>query len=117
MWRVLTDYEELARVVPFLEESRPVKYQNSRRLQLFQRAAFSSPFWKLAGEGVLDVEERLLPLGLREIRFKMIQGDFEVMHSPMLMEICAKFHCQVFLHLFAFPFNNSKCHLCLLHAQ
>lgn len=69
-------------MVPFLEESKPLKFQNSRRLQLFQRAAFSNPFWKLDGEGILDVEERMLPLGLREIRFRMIKGDFEVKHSP-----------------------------------
>lgn len=75
---MLTDYDELKDIIPFLRESRTLAYQSPNRLKIFQRASFSNSFWSLQGEGILDVEERQLPLGLKEIRFKMVEGDFEV---------------------------------------
>ncbi|GMH39940.1 hypothetical protein BSKO_07844 [Bryopsis sp. KO-2023] len=86
VWGVLTDYAQLRKVVPFLVESKALG-QSSARVRLFQRAVFcSSPFWKLQGEGLLDVEERLLPMGMREIRFRMVEGDFEEYYGRWLLE-------------------------------
>lgn len=82
---MLTDYDELKEIVPFLKESRPLAYQSSKRLKIYQKASFSNSFWSLEGEGILDVEERQLPLGLKEIRFKMVEGDFEVWGNHSLV--------------------------------
>ena len=47
-----------------------------------QRGCSQGTLWRLAAEAVLEVSEVRGGLGVRELRFHMIEGDFKVsMHS------------------------------------
>ena len=43
-----------------------------------QRGCSQGVLWRLEAEAVLEVEEARLPLGRREARFSMVEGDFKV---------------------------------------
>lgn len=42
-----------------------------------QRGCSQGVLWRLEAEAVMEVEEARLPLGRREARFSMIEGDFK----------------------------------------
>lgn len=50
----------------------------SLQMRLRQRACSQGVLWRLEAEALLEVEEVQLPLGRREARFAMLEGDFQV---------------------------------------
>ena len=75
---MLTNYNQLASFVPNLEHCERLPGAPPGKQRILQQACSQSIFCRLQAEAVLDVEERILPLGRRELVFTMVSGDFKV---------------------------------------
>ena len=49
-----------------------------RQVWIRQRGCSQGVLWRLEAQALLEVEEAKLPLGRREARFTMLEGDFQV---------------------------------------
>lgn len=78
VWRVLTNYERLADFVPNLEACERLPSPRPGRVLMRQRGCSQGVLWRLEAEAVMEVEEVRGPLGRREARFTMLEGDFKV---------------------------------------
>ncbi|KAL4445809.1 hypothetical protein ABPG77_009008 [Micractinium sp. CCAP 211/92] len=86
VWRVLTNYERLADFVPNLESCERLPSQRAGKVLLRQRGCSQGVLWRLEAEALLEVEEVRLPLGRREARFSMLEGDFQEMSGRWVVE-------------------------------
>lgn len=62
-----------------------------QQVLLRQRGCSQGVLWRLEAEALLEVEEVRLPLGRREARFSMLEGDFQVrtfLHPPCRGQVC-----------------------------
>ncbi|KAK8639636.1 hypothetical protein V6N13_138009 [Hibiscus sabdariffa] len=80
VWNILTDYEKLADLIPGLAVSKVVE-KKDKFARLFQIGQQKLPLGlKFNAKGVIDCYEKdveILPNGRkREIKFKMVEGDF-----------------------------------------
>ncbi|KAK8499606.1 hypothetical protein V6N13_131966 [Hibiscus sabdariffa] len=80
VWNILTDYEKLADLIPGLAVSKVVE-KKDKFARLFQIGQQKLPLGlKFNAKGVIDCyekDEEILPNGRkREIKFKMVEGDF-----------------------------------------
>eukprot|EP00803_Ostreobium_quekettii_P006825 evm.model.scf_9.11 EVM.evm.TU.scf_9.11 scf_9:175515-177886(-) len=73
VWRVLTNYRALPRVVPDLVASEVLPGGRKGRTLLRQKARNGGDFWGVEAEGVLEMEEVELASGALEIRFRMVE--------------------------------------------
>jgi hypothetical protein len=78
VWKVLTNYNSLAEFVPNLDLCERVAGAPVGKQRLRQRACSQSLYWRLQAEAVLDVQEVWGSMGRRELRFSMVEGDFQV---------------------------------------
>ncbi|XP_039021401.1 uncharacterized protein LOC120153536 [Hibiscus syriacus] len=90
VWNILTDYEKLADVIPGLAVSKVVE-KNDKFARLFQIGQQNLPLGlKFNAKGVIDCYEKdveMIPNGKkREIKFKMIEGDFTNFEGTWLIE-------------------------------
>ncbi|WP_017315079.1 SRPBCC family protein [Mastigocladopsis repens] len=84
VWKVLTDYEALADFVPSLAKSRLVKHpQGGIRLEQVGSGRFLR--FNFCARVVLDLEEKFL----KEINFRMVEGDFKDFSGSWLLEPCS----------------------------
>ncbi|KAL4425806.1 hypothetical protein ABPG75_009822 [Micractinium tetrahymenae] len=86
VWRVLTNYERLAEFVPNLESCERLPSLRAGKVLLRQRGCSQGVLWRLEAEALLEVEEARLPLGRREARFSMLEGDFQEMSGRWVVE-------------------------------
>lgn len=86
VWKVLTHYERLPEFVPNLEECRRVAATRPGHITLIQRACSQSALWRLEASALLEIEELSLPLGRKEARFRMLQGDFKELSGCWVVE-------------------------------
>lgn len=86
VWRVLTNYERLADFVPNLESCERLPSPRTGRVWIRQRGCSQGVLWRLEAEAVIAVEEVRLPLGRREARFNMVDGDFKEMSGRWVVE-------------------------------
>lgn len=84
VWEVLTDYEELPTFVPNLDTTERVPGAPPGRVWLKQRGCSQSLFWRLQAAATLELREVQRPLGRRELRFHMVEGDFQVRIVPVV---------------------------------
>ena len=98
VWRVITDYDNLADFVPNLVVSEQLPSNVTGRIQLRQIGCSQSVFWRLEAEAVLECVEVHKPMGAKELRFKAIEGDFQVIIACVVMQNCPSVatHCQTF---------------------
>ncbi|GMI75962.1 hypothetical protein like AT4G01650 [Hibiscus trionum] len=94
VWNILTDYEKLADLIPGLAVSKVVE-KNDKFARIFQIGQQNLPFGlKFNAKGVIDCYEKdveILPNGKkREIKFKMIEGDFTNFEGTWLIEQLSK---------------------------
>jgi hypothetical protein len=75
---VLTDYERLPEFVPNLESCERLPSAVPGRSCIRQRGCSQSTLWRIEAEAVLEIQEKRLPLGCRELQFRMLEGDFKV---------------------------------------
>ncbi|KAL4323537.1 hypothetical protein GQ457_11G001920 [Hibiscus cannabinus] len=80
VWNILTDYEKLADLIPGLAVSKVVE-KKDKFARLFQIGQQKLPLGlKFNAKGVIECyeeDEEILPNGRkREIKFKMVEGDF-----------------------------------------
>ena len=78
VWRVITDYDHLADFVPNLVVSERLPTNVTGRVHLRQIGCSQSVFWRLEAEAVLECVEVNKAMGAKELRFKAIEGDFQV---------------------------------------
>lgn len=78
VWRVITDYDNLAEFVPNLVISEQIPSNVTGRIRLHQVGCSQSVFWRLEAEAVLECVEVHKAMGAKELRFKAIEGDFQV---------------------------------------
>ncbi|XP_022158714.1 uncharacterized protein LOC111025172 isoform X2 [Momordica charantia] len=90
VWNILTDYERLADFIPGLALSQIV-YKTDNHARLFQVGQQNLAFGlKFNAKGTIDCYEKdleRLPFGKkRVIKFKMIEGDFELFEGEWSIE-------------------------------
>lgn len=90
MWNILTDYERLADFIPGLALSQ-LLFKIGNHARLFQVGEQTLAFGlKFNAKGTIDCYENdleRLPLGKRRvIKFKMIEGDFELFEGEWSIE-------------------------------
>ena len=108
VWRVITDYDNLADFVPNLVVSEQIPSNVTGRIRLHQIGCSQSVFWRLEAEAVLECVEVHKAMGAKELRFKAIEGDFQVTIAYLAAQNCPP------APLFAA--SNFSCHLaCKLH--
>ena len=105
VWRVITDYDNLADFVPNLVVSERLPSNVTGRIQLRQIGCSQSVFWRLEAEAVLECVEVHKPMGAKELRFKAIEGDFQVIIAYLAIH---------HLHLCLTYCHTSQC---ILHAS
>ena len=88
VWRVITDYDNLADFVPNLVVSERLPSNVTGRIQLRQIGCSQSVFWRLEAEAVLECVEVHKAMGAKELRFKAVEGDFQVSIACLAMQIC-----------------------------
>ena len=81
VWRVITDYDNLADFVPNLIVSERLPSNATGRVHLRQLGCSQSVFWRLEAEAVLECVEVHKTMGAKELRFKAIEGDFKASPS------------------------------------
>lgn len=86
VWRVLTDYEALPSFIPNLERCERLANAPPGRIRLRQLGCSQGALWRLEAEAVLEVEEVAGPLGRREARFTMVEGDFKQLSGRWIVE-------------------------------
>jgi ribosome-associated toxin RatA of RatAB toxin-antitoxin module len=86
VWRVLTDYEALPSFVPNLESCQRVACPTQGRVWVRQRGCSQAALWRLEASALLEIEELALPLGRREARFRMVEGDFREFEGRWVVE-------------------------------
>lgn len=86
VWQVLTDFETLPNFVPNLEKCDRLPNPPPGKVLLRQRGCSQGALWRLEAEAVLEVEEVKGPLGRREARFRMIEGDFKYLSGRWIVE-------------------------------
>ena len=86
VWRVITDYDNLAEFVPNLVVSERLPSNVTGRIQLRQIGCSQSVFWRLEAEAVLECVEVHKAMGAKELRFKAIEGDFQVIFACLAMQ-------------------------------
>lgn len=86
VWRVITDYDNLADVVPDLIVCQRLPSRSPQRIRLRQRAGHSSEYLRVEAEGILEVEEVVLTNNVKELRFNMVKGDFKEFYGRFLLE-------------------------------
>lgn len=87
VWRVITDYDNLADFVPNLVVSERLPSNVTGRIQLRQIGCSQSVFWRLEAEAVLECVEVHKAMGAKELRFKAVEGDFQVSIACLAMQI------------------------------
>ncbi|XP_038874642.1 uncharacterized protein LOC120067209 [Benincasa hispida] len=90
VWNILTDYERLADFIPGLALSQ-ILFKIGNHVRLFQVGEQNLAFGlKFNAKGIIDCYENdleRLPLGKRRvIKFKMIEGDFELFEGEWSIE-------------------------------
>lgn len=75
---MLTNYNSLAEFIPNLDLCERVVGAPPGRQRLRQRACSQGVYWRLQAEAVVDVQEVVGAMGRRELRFSMVEGDFQV---------------------------------------
>ncbi|XP_021281105.1 uncharacterized protein LOC110414312 isoform X2 [Herrania umbratica] len=98
VWKILTDYEKLADIIPGLAVSKVVE-KKDKFARLYQIGQQNLPLGlKFNAKGVLDCYEKdleILPSGKkREIQFKMVEGDFTRFEGTWLIEQLNKGKCK-----------------------
>ena len=83
VWQVLMDFESLPEFIPNLELTQRVPGAPPGRVWLRQRGCSQSLFWRLQAAALLELREVQRPLGRRELRFHMIEGDFQVSYCVL----------------------------------
>lgn len=76
VWRVVTDYERLAEFIPNLAQCKRLPGAPRGRIHLRQRGCSQGGLWRLEATSTLELVERRLTKGRREVRFKQLEGDF-----------------------------------------
>ena len=75
----MRDYEALADVVPNLAVCKRLPDPKGQKaVFLYQKAFSQTVFWRIEASAVLRVTERASTGDVRELRFNMVSGDFEV---------------------------------------
>eukprot|EP00873_Tetraselmis_striata_P018061 jgi/Tetstr1/438325/TSEL_026892.t1 len=82
VFKVLTDYKRLPSVVPNLLSCQMLSPPRPGVTRVKQVAGSQA----LQAESVLDIEAGTLPLGAKELRFSMVEGDFEQFSGRWLLE-------------------------------
>ena len=79
VWQVLTDFEKLLDVVPYLIACKEVPSPDPETKRLLQSAGIQCSWWKLLAQALLEIRFQEHPSGQRkELHFNMIEGDFKV---------------------------------------
>ena len=79
VWQVLTNFEKLLDVVPYLIACEEVPSPNPETKRLRQSAGIQCSWWKLWAQALLEIRFQELSSGQRkELHFNMIEGDFKV---------------------------------------
>ncbi|KAI8111305.1 hypothetical protein M9434_004877 [Picochlorum sp. BPE23] len=87
VWGVLTDYEALPGFVPNLEVCERLPSVKPGVTRLRQVGCSQSILWRLEAEAELEVEEVDSSSSWRkEVRFRMISGDFEELYGRWIVE-------------------------------
>ncbi|WPT12333.1 hypothetical protein PSENEW3_00003472 [Picochlorum sp. SENEW3] len=87
VWGVLTDYEALPGFVPNLEVCERLPSAKPGVTRLRQVGCSQSILWRLEAEAELEVEEVDTSSSWRkEVRFRMVSGDFEELYGRWIVE-------------------------------
>eukprot|EP00204_Picochlorum_oklahomense_P000283 CAMPEP_0118807926 /NCGR_PEP_ID=MMETSP1161-20130426/35723_1 /TAXON_ID=249345 /ORGANISM="Picochlorum oklahomensis, Strain CCMP2329" /LENGTH=972 /DNA_ID=CAMNT_0006737311 /DNA_START=146 /DNA_END=3062 /DNA_ORIENTATION=+ len=86
VWGVLTDYEALPGFVPNLEVCERLPSAKPGVTRLRQVGCSQSILWRLEAEAELEVEEVDSSSWRKEVRFRMISGDFEELYGRWIVE-------------------------------
>lgn len=86
VWGVLTDYEALPGFVPNLEVCERLPSAKPGVMRLRQVGCSQSILWRLEAEAELEVEEVDSSSWRKEVRFRMISGDFEELYGRWIVE-------------------------------
>lgn len=80
VWHVLTDYDQLASIVPNLAQCHRVQGSKPGSTLLYQKGFCQTVFWRLEAAAVLEVThtQGTSNGGRRELQFQMVSGDFQV---------------------------------------
>jgi len=86
VWRVLTDFEKLVDVVPNLIECEEIPTSNPKSRRLRQSAGLKCSWWKLQAHALLEIQFKENSPRSKELKFRMIEGDFREYHGRFLVE-------------------------------
>eukprot|EP00210_Caulerpa_lentillifera_P001412 g1356.t1 len=86
IWQVLTNFNALVDVVPNLIACEELPGPDPQTKRIRQSAGLKCSWWRIQAEALIDVQSFTLPRGDKELRFKMIKGDFKEYHGRFLIE-------------------------------